>query len=203
LVCGGFTFVERCSSLLLPALPPVLHVRAAEQPGLGWLRLAQELIGRELTEGRPGSSALASRLADAMLIEAVRGYFVEAQGEPTGWVAALRDPGIGAALTLIHREPERTWTVDTLAACAASSRSSFALRFSVLLGESPIRYVARCRMGKAARLLRGTGASIADVAEQVGYDSEAAFSRAFRRYVGVTPAAFRRAGAPRDREPAE
>jgi AraC-like DNA-binding protein len=134
---------------------------------------------------------MAARLADAVFIEAARTHFSEARGDSSAWAAAVGDPAISFALTLLHREPARAWTVAILAAEVGMSRSAFSPRFQQLVGDTPMKYLARRRIAKAKRLLRASAASIADIAHQVGYESEAAFSRSFRRHAGVPPAAFR------------
>jgi AraC-like DNA-binding protein len=196
LICGGFVFEDRANIAFLGALPRVLHVRA-DRARRGWLELTQLMIARELDEGRSGATAIIGRLADALFIEAVRTHFESYRGP--GWAAALQDPQVANALAAIHDDPGRAWTVATLAAHVGVSRSLFARRFAASLGESPIRYLARTRVAKASDLLRRRNAKIAHVAELVGYESEAAFGRAFRRHVGVTPAEFRREATRRER----
>jgi AraC-like DNA-binding protein len=192
ILCGGFFLEDGTSLPFLSSLPPVLHVAGEGGRTTAWLRVAREVIVHETAEGRVGASTMLSRLADMLFVEAIRSYFSDAGGEPRGWLAALRDPGIGAALALIHRDPQRPWTVDALADAAAMSRSAFSLRFNVLLGASPMRYVTSCRIQRALRLLASPSVSVAQVAERVGYESEIAFSRAFKRRVGLSPATYRR-----------
>jgi transcriptional regulator GlxA family with amidase domain len=194
-VCGGFAFENRLALPFLPALPPVLHIREGTGRAGGWLRLAQEIIDGEMTGGRLGESAILSRVSDLVFIEAVRCYFSDASGSPRGWFAALRDRHIGASISLMHRQLGRPWTVGSLATAVGMSRSAFALRFSVLLGESPIQYLARRRVARACSLLEGDGAKIARIAAEVGYESDVAFSRAFKRRVGLSPVDYRRARA--------
>ena len=133
-----------------------------------------------------------SRLADILFVQIVRGYLATLGGDGHGWLRALADPKIGAALSLIHQRPERTWTVGGLATRVNMSRSAFALRFTQTVGEPPLRYVTRWRMQKAAGLLRQGRAPLAEIASRVGYDSEAAFSKAFKRCIGCAPGAYRR-----------
>jgi transcriptional regulator GlxA family with amidase domain len=173
-----------------------MHLRA-ETAGFDWLRLSQELIARELTSGRAGGAAIAARLADAVFIEAVRSWFAEQHADRSDEVAAMQDPAVALALTLLHRDPQRRWTVATLARNVALSRAGIAERFRVVVGESPMRYLTRHRLTRAMRLLRSS--RVAEIARTVGYESEAAFCRAFARYTGITPAAFRR----RDVRPAD
>jgi AraC-like DNA-binding protein len=190
LLCGGFFFHDRATLPLLGALPPVIHVAAS--PGTTtWLKLAHELITSEVHGGRSGASAVIDRLSDLLFIEAIRSYFDDGD-DSRRWAAAFRDPSIGAALMAIHRSLAKPWTVESLALEASMSRSAFATRFSVLLGESPLRYVTRCRMNAAVRLLSTGSLSVAEIAERVGYDSDVAFGRAFRRHVGMAPSMWRR-----------
>ena len=191
LVCGGFWFEDTLSQSLLRALPRVMHLQASK-PGFEWLRLSQELITRELSSGRPGASALAARIADAVFIEATRSHFAEVHGDSDAWAASMRDPAIGVALTLMHRDVRKRWTVAGLAKGVGLSRSAFAVRFRGVAGEAPLQYLSRHRIEKAARLLRSSNAGVAEIAQQVGYDSEAAFCRAFGRRMGLPPAAFRK-----------
>jgi AraC-like DNA-binding protein len=204
LICGGYWFEDRQALSVLRSLPPVLSL-SGEAPGFEWVRVSLDRIGRELTTGSAGGSAIAARLADAVFIEAARSYFAGAHGEGRTPSSALRDPAIGLALTLLHRDPQRAWTVERIAAEVGLSRAAFAARFVAVLGEPPMKHLARHRISRAMRHLRSSDAAIAEIAQRVGYASEAAFSRAFVKYTGTTPAAHRRRGevqsAP-DAEPA-
>jgi AraC-like DNA-binding protein len=195
-VCGGFLFENRDALPFLPALPPVLLLRDGGGRAATWLRLALEVIPREIQANRLGEGTILSRLSDLIFIEAVRTYFSDASGGPRGWFAALKDRHIGTAIALMHRELRRPWTVGKLASAVGMSRSAFALRFSVLLGESPIHYLVRRRLARACRLLEGNGVTIARVADEVGYESDVAFSRAFKRQLGLSPADYRRGRGP-------
>jgi AraC-like DNA-binding protein len=196
LICGGFTFDNRDTLPFLSALPPVLHMREGGRAG-SWLRVAQEIITSEIEANRVGANMILSRVSDLIFIEAVRSYFSDTSGGPRGWFAALKDRHVGAAISLIHREPRRAWTVGSLASAVGMSRSAFARRFSVLLGESPIRYLARHRIARAVRLLQSKQLTVGQIADEVGYESDVAFSRAFRRHVGLSPIDFRRADGAR------
>ena len=157
------------------------------------MRIAQEIIADTISAERAGDGTILIRIADLIFIEAVRAYFSDAAGGPRGWFAALRDRQIGAGISLIHRDLNRPWTVGALAAAVGMSRSAFALRFSLLLGESPIQYLVRRRMARASTLLEADQRPIARVANEVGYESDVAFSRAFKRHVGLSPVEFRSA----------
>lgn len=198
LVCGGFRFEDRTSNPLLAALPPMIHLRG-RRPGVeAWLRTTLDFLARESDAYRPGADSVVTRLADILFIEAIRDYFSSPEAETLGLAVALRDPRVGAAVASILRHPETDWDVQTLARHAGMSRTAFALQFAKLVGRSPLGYVTRCRMSKAAALLRTSTATIPQIAERVGYHSEVGFSRAFKRSFRATPAAYRRA-AHRDR----
>ena len=193
-VCGGMRFDNGKTNPLLAALPPLIHVKGSEVGGAPWLRLTVQHVIDELDSDRPGVEAVVTRLADILFIGAVRSYLDEdlASAE-SGWLAAVRDQQIGRAIALLHGNPARSWTVAALADEVALSRSAFASKFSRLVGEPPLRYLTRVRLGAAARRLRGTNDKLLVVAAAAGYDSAAAFTRAFERCLGVTPGEYRRA----------
>jgi AraC-like DNA-binding protein len=193
LICGGFIFDHRDALPFLSALPPVLHTRERGSRIGSCLRIALEIIAGETGSDRIGANTMISRIADLIFIESVKSHFTDAAGSPRGWFAALRDRHVGKAISLIHREPHRPWTVESLASEVGMSRTAFALRFSLLLGESPIRYLASRRIARAGHLLENAQLTVAKIAENVGYDSEVAFSRAFKRHVGLSPIEYRRA----------
>jgi transcriptional regulator GlxA family with amidase domain len=141
--------------------------------------------------GEPGFETIVSRLADILVVQAVRANLAQSGG-CKGWLRALIDPQIGRALSLIHEKPEDDWTVESLASKVGMSRSAFAARFAQLVEEPPLTYLTRWRMQKASRLLETSHAGVAEVAKRVGYDAEAAFSKAFKRWIGVAPGAYRR-----------
>ena len=142
--------------------------------------------------GRPGSETVPAKLSELMFVEAVRRYVETLPEGETGWLAGLRDTYVARALALLHRDIARPWTVDELGRAVGLSRSALADRFTRLIGVPPMHYVASWRMQVASQKLRNTSASLAQVADMVGYESEAAFSRAFKRAVGVAPATWRR-----------
>lgn len=188
LVCGVLGVDGPASRPLLDLLPPVVHVPAAASP---WAARTLELMAAELADTRPGGGAVLTRLADVLVVQAVRAW-LDAQQPTTGWLGGLRDPDVGAALAAVHRDPARPWTVGTLAREAAMSRSAFAARFTQVVGVPAMTYVASWRMHVAADLLaRGEG--VARAAAAVGYESAAAFSRAFTRTTGRSPGAVRAA----------
>jgi AraC-like DNA-binding protein len=190
LVCGAVSFAGLAASRMVRSLPPILEVGAGLDPG--WVDAAFALLGAETRAGRPGSDAVTARIADVLVIQAVRSWVQDSPDE--GWVAAARDPRVGAALDAVHEDPAAPWTLSLLARRASMSRSAFAATFTGLVGEPPMTYVTAWRMDLAARLVRETELSLARVAERVGYRSEASFNRAFRRAHGLTPGAYARRG---------
>jgi AraC-like DNA-binding protein len=190
LVCGAVSFSGLGVARLVRTLPPVLVTAGADA---GWQRAALEVVAAESISPRPGSDVVTARLADVLVVQTIRSWLE--QSTPRGWVAAVRDPAVGAALSAFHAEPDRPWTVESLAKAAGMSRSAFAVRFTDLMDEPVMAYVTSWRMDLAARLVRGGGLSLGRIAARVGYRSEAAFNRAFRRWHGCTPGAFARRGA--------
>jgi AraC-like DNA-binding protein len=191
-VCGGMQFENGATDPLLAVLPPLLHVKAAKEGARPWLRLTVEHVLEELDSGGPGAMEVVTRLADIIFIQAVRSYFEEnADMAEFGWLAALRDPQVGRALALLHGHLEEPWTISSLAHRVAVSRSVFADRFTELVGEPPLRYLTRLRINAAARRLRSSGDKLRAVAAAAGYESVAAFTRAFRRHMKMTPGEYR------------
>lgn len=191
LLCGTFSLDPEARDLLLPLLPPLIHVRGGGSTA-SWLDSTLRLMAEELSAIRPGGAALVARLADLLFVHVLRSWIEQAPAGTSGWLTALADPRLARALGHIHGDPGRTWSVDDLAREAGMSRSAFFSAFSEQVGETPAAYLLRWRMALArARLRRGTD-GIAAVAEAVGYGSEAAFSRAFKRHVGESPSAWRR-----------
>lgn len=192
LVCGAVRFAHPAARELAAWLPYLLHVDAADDTHTEWLRATLRLIAVEAATPRPGSETLITRLSDIVIIQAIRTWLAEDPKARTGWLGALRDPQIGRALLLIHRDPARPWTVASLAAEAAMSRSAFAARFTALTGDTVIAYLRQWRMRLAQDRLAANGDTVSELADGLGYHSEAAFSRAFKRVTGVSPSAVRR-----------
>jgi len=188
LVCGYFRCDELLFNSFLRSLPPVIRIR----PTGNAATLFDVVLSRALEDGPLGDGATA-RLPELLLVEALRLYSAAAS-PATGWLAATNDPIVSRALKLIHDDPVRDWSVAELSRAAATSRSVLGERFRELLGQSPIHYLAEWRMQLAANLLVATELRLSAIAEQVGYSSEAAFSRAFHRHVGKSPAHWRAAG---------
>jgi AraC-like DNA-binding protein len=190
-LCGMFHFENPRGHPLLTLLPKVIHLSVATS-----LELVATLrtIGVESSMQRPGSETILRRLADILFVQIIRGWIECQPAEWTagGWLGALRDPQIGVALELMHRQPERAWTVAGLAKEVSMSRTAFAMRFAALVGEPPTHYLTRWRIHTAAMVLKHERTSVLDVARRVGYESEAAFCKAFKREVGTTPGRYRR-----------
>jgi AraC-like DNA-binding protein len=184
---------ERPFNPLLAALPRVIHLAAgAADRSSAWLATLMDLAAKECGASRPGSENVLARLSELMFVETIRGYLETLPETGTGWLAGLRDPMIGQSLAALHENARAPWTVEELARRAGLSRSVFAERFTAMVGEPPMQYLALWRMQLASRLLVD-GAQVAAAADAVGYASEAAFSRAFKKLVGESPAAWRRA----------
>jgi AraC-like DNA-binding protein len=188
LLCGFLGCDRRPFNPLLAALPRRMHMRGMSSSGLGsFTRQLTEEVGR----GRAGADTALTRLAELMFIEVLRRYLEELPAGQAGWLAGLRDEIVGRALTLLHARPGHAWTLPELARDAASSRSSLAKRFTELVGQPPMQYLAQWRMQVAANRLAQSGAKVATIGAEVGYDSEAAFSRAFKKATGLAPGAWR------------
>jgi AraC-like DNA-binding protein len=192
-VCGGIRFDHPAATHLVESLPVMIHLEATQSTRADWMQAILELIAEETRYVRPGSEVVISRLCDIVVMQAIRTWIERDPAAQTGWLGALRDERVGAAMASIHAAPARNWTVASLADEAAMSRSAFAARFTELVGESVMQYVTRWRMHVAFDLLRSGDTTVAATAAQVGYDSEAAFSRAFKRVTGTTPRSAHRA----------
>jgi AraC-like DNA-binding protein len=192
LVCGVVRFDHHSAHDLVRLLPPVIHLDARALPHSDWIQSTLRLMADEAKALRPGGETIVTRLADVLVVQAIRSWLERAPEAQIGWLGALRDQQLGHAIALVHRDPAHDWSVGSLAAAVAMSRSSFAARFTELVGEPPMQYVTRSRMRMASRLLQHEACTIAEVASRLGYQSEAAFSRAFKRFVGISPGAARR-----------
>jgi AraC-like DNA-binding protein len=189
-VCGFLACDLRPFNPLIDALPRMLHLRASDADG--WLADFARLAVVESRARRPGGEAMLSRMSEMMFVNAVRRYADQLSEQGTGWLAGLSDRFVGRALALMHENPAHGWTVDEIGRQIGLSRSALHERFVELIGMPPMQYLAQWRMQIAARTLLETSISVAAVALEVGYDSEAAFARAFKRAVGKPPAAWRR-----------
>ncbi len=191
LTCGVLRFDQPAAQRLVEALPTVMHHGAWDGEPDGWMQSTVQLIIGEAAALRPGGETVITRLADILVIQAIRGWIDRAPEAQQGWIAALRDEKIGRALALIHRSPEKQWSVAGLANAASMSRSAFSARFTELLSESPVRYLTTWRMQLARTQIRSTAMPLYQIAQQIGYESESAFSRAFKREYGYSPGALR------------
>jgi AraC-like DNA-binding protein len=193
LICGGVRFAGPLAHPLLDLLPRVLLLHCDEHEGThAWLDATLTMLGAEALSLRPGSAAVMTRLADILVLQTIRAWLESDEGRRLGWLGALSDPDIGSTLALIHRRAEEPWTVASLAREVHLSRSVFSERFSRLVGMPPMQYVTRWRMSLAMSWLREERMSASEAAHRLGYSSEAAFSRAFKRQLQEPPGAFRR-----------
>ncbi len=189
LICGGYLYDHDGPHPLFAALPRLLHLPAPEIDAN--LRTVIGLVRTEFRGLRPGSKTVVVGLVDVMLTHIVRRWLDTLEGKSTGWVQALRDPLVAAALSTVHRDVSRAWTIGEVAAHVGASPSTLKRRFTELVGESPGSYIRRLRLDTAARLLRTTDLSAGAIARRVGYTSEYAFNRAFARSHGSSPGRYR------------
>jgi AraC-like DNA-binding protein len=191
IVCCFLGIDERPFNPLLTALPAVIHLSATgPQATTDWLGTLLSLAARESGSGRPGGENVLARLSELMFVETIREYFEALPDSEIGWLSGLRDPIVGQALGALHRDFSKAWTVERLARAVGVSRSVLAERFTAMVGHPPMQYLALWRMQLASRLLV-EGRRVGEVASAVGYESEAAFSRAFKKLVGRAPAMWR------------
>jgi AraC-like DNA-binding protein len=191
-VCGYLACDSRLCRPLLGALPPMLRVPLGARAGASWIVSTIQRAAEESRAPRAGTDAVLAKLSELLFVEAIRAYIESLPENQRSWLAGLRDPHVSRALALLHAEPGRPWTVDELGQEAAMSRSALAERFTALIGEPPMQYLTKWRLALAARALREGSESIARIAGEVGYESEAAFNRAFKRELGMPPATWRR-----------
>ena len=180
------------------ALPPVVHLGKREGEHLLQLQEIIRLIDHELLAGKPGCRGIVDRLLEILLVRAVRVHLATAGGATNGSFRGMLHPDLGTALALIHRQPEKPWTVAELAAQATMSRSAFSATFVKVLGRPPLQYLRQRRMQLACRLLRDRSLGLKEIASQIGYDSVSAFSAAFKRFSGTAPGDYRRSETPSD-----
>jgi AraC-like DNA-binding protein len=196
MVCGFLGCDVRPFNPVLASLPRLVHLRrAAAAPGRDRVGPLVDFALAESRQGGAGAKCVLLRLSEVLFVEVVRRYLEDLAEGQTGWLAGLRDPLVGQALARLHERPADAWTLDRLARGVGMSRSALADRFTHLMGEPPMRYLTRWRLQLAARLLSEGSAKVSSVALEVGYESEAAFSRAFKKLVGASPAGWRRRAA--------
>lgn len=192
----GVRFDHLLADRLIKLLPEILHIHTLEEDD-GWLHNTVQFISREAQQMLPGNETVITRLADILVIQAVRSWIETVREDERGWIAALRDRQIGKALATIHRQPEKDWSVASLARETGMSRSGFSARFTALVGEPVLHYLTNLRMQLAHRQILQTSDSLAKIAQRIGYHSEPAFNRAFKRVMGMPPGAVRKEERPR------
>lgn len=191
-ICGVFQFDHPAAERLISVLPKLIVVDAWNSPQLEWIESTLRWMAAEARELRPGGETVITRLADILVIQAIRSWIAQDPAAQTGWLGALQDRQIGRVIAQVHRDPSREWNLEMLAAEATMSRSAFAARFTSLVGEPAMHYVTRWRMHMAMTLLKEEDANVGELSRRLGYESEAAFHRAFKRYIGIPPGAVRR-----------
>lgn len=191
LVCGWFAYERDAPNPLLSALPRLFRVAVGGRDAGPWLEQSIRYATREAAARQPGSTAVAAKVAESLFVESLRAYLDTLPVQQSGWLAGLRDPQVGRCLGLMHAQPAHPWSLELLAQEAHTSRSVLAERFSELLGTPPMQYLKRWRLAIAARMLATERINVIQVAEAVGYESEASFSRAFKGEYGVPPGAWR------------
>jgi AraC-like DNA-binding protein len=192
---GHFVLTGGHADMLLHSLPPIVHIRSeSDRAAMRW---SLERMREELRNPQPGSSLIAQQLAYTMLIQALRLHLTDAAGAGCGWLSALADKHMSTAIASMHNAPGYPWTLQALAERVGMSRSVFALRFREIVGATPMEYLARWRMLVAADRLENSSDGLAAIAQSLGYDSESAFGKAFRRIMGCSPRQYARSTAPR------
>jgi AraC-like DNA-binding protein len=191
MVCGFLGYASE-GNPVISSLPPLLNLKLEQGGAAEWIRSTFQYAAQEVSSSRPGSETVLAKVSELLFVETVRRYAEALPEGRTGWFAGLREPHVARALALIHRDITRRWTVDDLGRETGLSRSALAERFVRIIGAPPMQYLASWRMQVAAQDLRNTTMSLAQVAKSVGYDTEASFSRAFKKAFGVAPATWRR-----------
>ena len=194
LVCGYLACDARPFNPLVDSLPPVIKTGSPKPDDAGWLSQFIRVAVQESANKRAGGESVLAKLSELMFIEVVRRHLEALPAEQAGWLAGLRDPQVGKALSLMHERPAYNWTIEELAKQVGQSRSVIAERFAFLVGTPPLHYLAHWRMQIASEALNSGNANIASIAAGIGYESEAAFSRAFKKIMGVPPSVWRRRG---------
>src|SRR5262245_55068750 len=192
MICGYLGCDFAYGNPVIATLPPHMRVKVEDAGPSEWIRSTFQYAANEVASGRPGSQTVLAKISELLFVEAVRRHVEELPESETGWLAGLRDPVVARVLALMHADIRRDWNVEDLGREAGISRSALAERFTRLIGMAPMHYLANWRMQVAAQKLKDTSASLAQIAETVGYESEAAFSRAFKKSFGTAPATWRR-----------
>jgi AraC-like DNA-binding protein len=191
LICGYMTCDPHLSRIFLTGLPPIVRINIRDSASGQWLEDTLRYSVEHSEASGPGGAAVVAKLSEALFVETLRRYIAQLPRTQTGWLAGVRDQEVGKALALLHRQPAQPWTIATLAQEVGVSRSVLAERFRQYLSDTPIGYLTRWRLQLAAQLLSSTSKSVAEVAGEVGYESEPSFNRAFKREFGLPPARFR------------
>ena len=192
MICGFLGSDNASGNPVLMTLLPAIRLKVEETGSAEWIRSTFHYAADEVARGRPGSETVLAKLSELLFVEAVRRYLEDLPADQTGWLAGLRDPVVARALALMHSDIARPWRVDELGRQAGASRSALAERFNRFIGMAPMHYLAQWRLQVAAQKLKRTSASLAQIAEGIGYESEAAFSRAFKKQFGSAPATWRK-----------
>jgi AraC-like DNA-binding protein len=192
LISFSFSFRGTWLNPVLAALPRVLHVKGDGFVATRWVESVIQLVAAEMEAGRPAHEIVVTRLADVLFIHALRAHIQAVPTEKGGWLRALEDPQLGLVLQQLHEQPSYPWTVKAMAKVASMSRSMFAARFQRIIGESPLTYLTRWRMHSASQMMAESNESLISIAGAVGYETDGAFGKAFKRYVGSTPGTYRR-----------
>ncbi|HEX6531432.1 MAG TPA: AraC family transcriptional regulator [Nitrospira sp.] len=190
-ICGYMACEPQLSSVFLGALPPLIKINIRNGPAGQWLENSLRYSVDNSDASGPGGKAVLAKLSEVLFVETLRRYIELLPREETGWLAGVRDPDIGKALALLHQKPAHPWTIASLGSEIGVSRSVLAERFRRYLAESPMAYLAHWRLQLGAQLLKTTSRSVADIAAEVGYESEPSFNRAFKRQFSLPPARFR------------
>ncbi len=192
IVAGSFALDGTGLSPIAGSLPSLLHVKSEGGAAVRWLDETIRFLASEIASGQPGYETIVGRLADVLFVHALRAHMTDVGSARSGWLRALVDPRIGRVLAHVHERVDHPWTLAGLARVAGMSRTVFAEQFKQLVGEAPLTYVTRWRMHLASERMLQDDSSIGQIARAVGYETESAFGKAFKRHVGVTPGAFRR-----------
>ena len=199
-VCGFMVCEPRLSQVFLAGLPPVFKINIRDDESGQWLENSIRYSIADVGAAGAGGEAVLAKLCETLFVETLRRYVVQLPERQTGWLAGARDPEVGKVLALMHRRPSAQWTIASLAKEAGLSRSVLAARFRQYLGEPPVAYLTRWRLQLGAQMLSSTSYSVAQIASEVGYDSEPAFNRAFKRQFGNPPARYRNETKPKQKQ---
>ncbi|MEM9330224.1 MAG: AraC family transcriptional regulator [Pseudomonadota bacterium] len=192
LVCGHFAFADDAKNLLIDSLPSHIHIRNYGEAAGNWMENTLKLIGTEAGREKMGGDLIAMKMSEIIFVQALRAY-IQSTGSDKPVLAGFADPKLSRALAAIHKEPGKSWTLESLSEIAGMSRTTFSNRFSELMTVTPLSYITDWRMQIARQLLSETETPIIQIAKEVGYQSEAAFSRVFKKYANAAPASYRRA----------